>query len=304
MFTRWFDLSKWGLEKHLQGILSPRKAPKIRSFGSEITRWWRGWDAGKLKSSINSSWDPCYILHLEEPKKTTGIFWSFFSSQGLYLFVFCLKKSCWVEGQKLGISLDVSFSFGSSDSNMKLKREIHEAYTWNIIMVIFGMLGSGGPQPITNSFFCFARNFLGFDWDRCYTTRNWFIYICRYVHKNDLQGWNIISKTQNGWQACNLNIVSWYPNFPWFLGVLGMDAFMETSFSNLLSLCFFRLPAMLESSECRFGVQAATFSSDVFPSLLNPKSLPITCNKCTNKKQFLPPKTAANCWAKAPPFLC
>lgn len=90
-----------------------------------------------------------------------------------------------------------------------------------------------------------------------------------------------------GWQAWNLNIVSWYPNFPWFLGVLGMDAFMETYFSNLLSLCFFDLPAMLESSECRFGVQ----------------SLPIKCNKCTNKKQFLPPKTAANCWAKAPPFL-
>lgn len=52
----------------------------------------------------------------------------------------------------MGISLDVSFSFGSSDSNMKLKREIHEAYTWNIIMVIFGMLGVG-PQPITNSVF-------------------------------------------------------------------------------------------------------------------------------------------------------
>ena len=29
----------------------------------------------------------------------------------------------------MGISLDVSFSFGSSDSNMKLKREIREAYT-------------------------------------------------------------------------------------------------------------------------------------------------------------------------------
>lgn len=101
-------------------------------LGSEMARWWRGWDAGKLKSSRNSSWDPCYILHLEEPKKMPGIFWSFFSSKGFDLFLFFpwIKQKGWAP--KMGISLDVSFSFGSSDSNMKLKREIHEAYTWKI----------------------------------------------------------------------------------------------------------------------------------------------------------------------------
>ena len=142
LFTRWFDLSKWGLEKHLQGILSPRKAPKIRSFGSEMARWWRGWDAGRLKSSINSSWDPCVYFILKNQRKWQGFDFLFFP---------WIKQKGWAP--KMGISLDVSFSFGSSDSNMKLKREIREAYTWNILMVIFSILGSGGQQPITNSFF-------------------------------------------------------------------------------------------------------------------------------------------------------
>lgn len=49
LFTRWFDWSKWGLEKHLQGILSPRKAPKIRSLGLR----WQG--DGEVEMLVNSS---------------------------------------------------------------------------------------------------------------------------------------------------------------------------------------------------------------------------------------------------------
>lgn len=128
-------------------------------LGSEMARWWRGWDAGKLKSSINSSWDPCHIFHLEEPKKMAGIFPPFFLQSGFVFVFFCLKKKAvelraknW-EYRWMCPSLSVS-----SDSNMKLKREIHEAYTWNILMVIFGMLGVGGHSQSPTVFFCLARN--------------------------------------------------------------------------------------------------------------------------------------------------
>ncbi len=74
---------------------------------------------------------------------------------------FCSKKTSW--GPKTGnISLDASFSLSSSDSNMKFKLEIREAYTWNIIMVIFGMLGVGATATANHQqcFFCFSKEFL------------------------------------------------------------------------------------------------------------------------------------------------
>lgn len=60
-----------------------------------------------------------------------------------------------------------------------------------------------------------------------------YIYTCRYVHKNDLQGWNIISKTQNACKAC-----SWpYAHFDSFDRMAGLKlehCLMISQFSMIL----------------------------------------------------------------------
>ena len=173
--------------------------------------------------------------------------------------------------------MDVSSSLNRSDSNMKFTPEIREASTWNIIMVIFGMLGVGATATANHQqcFFCFSKEFLE-------RVRHVFIYRS-YIRRNCLcQSVQMISKAEKHIKSrkrrrklviglMNTMIllrgcrpVSWTlshdePIFHGSWEFLGWRFQWKAYFSNLLSVCFFHLPAMLESPECRRGMQAATF---------------------------------------------